>query len=357
MSRTALALAFLILGAFANAGAAAQTSLPTGKGLPVLVKVGVAFVEIVSFNENAGTYKATVDVRLRWEDLRLRRPVEDAMDPPKVYRGAEAQAQIANLWVPGVEVVNQRGTATYAASGLRIYPTGRIELTTRTIGEFATPFEVERFPFDRQKLQLELAIRGLTADAVALQFEQDDLEFSRTSARAKLDGWEIGLISLRSEPMTGWYGASHARVLASLEITRQSGAIAAAIFVPLFASLLIPLLGIWLNRVEDGQFQIETFEFVNLIVGGLFAVIALNFTVNSLYQVLASGDNPVNRLFVLNYITLGVSLMVNVLIFRFGVVERLFGRYVQEQLYLFLIWAVPLLVLTMASALILVAIV
>ena len=49
--------------------------------------------------------------------------------------------------------------------------------------------------------------------------------------------------------------------------------------------------------------------------------------------------------------------MVNVLMFRFGVVERLFGRYVQEQLYLFLIWAVPLLVLTTASAVILVAVV
>ena len=87
------------------------------------------------------------------------------------------------------------------------------------------------------------------------------------------------------------------------------------------------------------------------------AVIALNFTINSMYQVLSSGDNPVNRLLTLNYITLGVSLLVNVLMFRFGVVERWFGRYVQEQLYFFLIWAIPLLVLTMASAVVLVALV
>ena len=59
-----------------------------------------------------------------------------------------------------------------------------------------------------------------------------------------------------------------------------------------------------------------------MIIGGLFAVIALNFTVNSVYQVLGSGDNPVSRLFALNYVALGVSLLVNVLLFRFGVVER-----------------------------------
>ena len=231
-----------------------------------------------------------------------------------------------------------------------------MELIRRTSAEFATAFDVERFPFDRQKLRLDMAIRDQTADAVALEFEQDDLDFSRVGANASLDGWDFRFVTLRSEPLAGWYGASHARVQASLEIARQSAAVATSIFVPLFASLLIPLLGIWLNRTEDGQFQIETFEFVNLIVGGLFAVIALNFTVNSAYQVLSSGDNPVNRLFTLNYITLGISLLVNVLMFRFGLVERLFGRYVQEQLYFFLIWAVPLLVLTMASAVVLVAI-
>jgi len=92
-------------------------------------------------------------------------------------------------------------------------------------------------------------------------------------------------------------------------------------------------------------------------MGGLFAVIALNFTVNSAYEALGSGDNPVSRLFALNYTTLGIGLLVNVLLFRFGVVERWFGRYVQEQFYIFLSWAVPVLVLTGAGAIILVAVV
>jgi hypothetical protein len=77
--------------------------------------------------------------------------------------------------------------------------------------------------------------------------------------------------------------------------------------------------------------------------------------VNSLYQVLGSGDNPIDRLFVVNYVTLGVSLLVNALLFRFSVVERMFGRYVQEQFCLFLMWAVPVLVLTTAASVILAA--
>ena len=64
-------------------------------------------------------------------------------------------------------------------------------------------------------------------------------------------------MTLRSEPLTGWYGATHARVVASLEIARHPAATAMAIAIPLFATLLIPFLTIWLNRVKDGQLQLE----------------------------------------------------------------------------------------------------
>jgi hypothetical protein len=352
-----LAWTFWLMAAFTMAMAAEppRPGLPTGKGLPVQIKVGVAFLSIDSFSENTGTFKATVDLRLRWVDTRLRKPAAEANGPPKVLRGAEAQAQLDELWVPKVDVVNQRGDSSYAALGLRLYPDGQVEMTRRISGEFATPVDVGSFPFDHQDLRIELAVREQTADIVALEYEQDDLDFSRPSRNASLDGWEIGTVELSSVPLPGWYGATHSSVVASLEVTRVPAPIIASIFIPLFASMLIPLLGIWLNRIDDGLFQIETFELVNLIVGGLFAVIALNFTVNSTYQLLGSGDNPVSRLFALNYVALGIGLMINMVLFRFNVVGRWLGRYVQEQFYLFLTWAVPLLMLITAASVILVA--
>lgn len=354
MIRAALALAFALLAAPC---ALAQTTVPTDKGLPLQVKVGVEFMDISAFKENAGTFIATVDVRLRWQDLRLSRPAAEASDPPKVYLGDDARSQAAKIWLPSAELVNQQAKPSYAAMGLRIFPDGSVEMTKRITAEFKTPVNVERFPFDRQKLNLAVAVRDQSTDTVALRFEQDDLDFSRTAADASLDGWEFGPVSLRSEPLAGWNGDSHPQVVASLEVARQPSMVVASIFIPLFASLLIPMLSIWLNRVEDGKLQIETFELVNIIIGGLFAVIALNFTIYSTYDVLGSGDNSVSRLFALNYIALGIGLLVNVLIFRFGVAERFFGRYVQEQLYLALSWAIPILVLTTAAAIILVAIV
>ena len=92
---------------------------------------------------------------------------------------------------------------------------------------------------------------------------------------------------MSADRLAGWYGESHARLLVDLHVRRQPGLAVGPIFIPLFASLLIPLLALWLNRVEDGRFQIEAFELSNVIVGGLFAVIALNFTVNAEHVALA----------------------------------------------------------------------
>lgn len=362
--RSLLALALIALGlgglAVADQGTPAATTpmppaMPLEKGTPLIVKTAVNYVEIESFDENAGTFKATVDVRLRWEQPSLKQPADAQSDPPKVYRGDDAKAQLANLWVPQIEIVNEKGDPTYTNLGLRIFPNGTIEMIRRVSGEFATPYEVTRFPFDRQVLQIEPAIRNQTSDMVVLQFDQDDLDFSYANPDTSLTGWTLKDVSLKAEPLKGWYGAMHTRVVAALTIQRIPGAILASIFIPLFASLLIPLLAIWLNHMEDGVFAIETFELVNLIIGGLFAVIALNFTVNQAYSVLSTGDNPVNRLFALNYVALFLALLINVLFYRFNVVEKLFGRWVQEQVYLFLTWAIPLLVFTMAGSIVLVA--
>ncbi len=354
MRRIGLALVGLLATLLASATAFAQVDVPTGKGLPVQVHVAVEYVDVVAYKENTNAYTAVVDVRLRWQDLRLQRPESERTQPPRVFRGPDAEAQIAKMWVPAFELSNQRTRPTYTTSALWIESDGRVELIKRVSSDFAASTNVSRFPFDRQNLKLNIAARD-DESIVELGFVQDDLDYSRRSKSAALDGWDLGAVTLRNEPAAGWRGASHGQVVASLEIARQSGIIVAAVFVPLFASLLIPMLAIWLNRNDDGYFHIETFELVNIIIGGLFAVIALNFTVNSTYEMLSSGDNPVHRLLALNYLALGVGLLINVVLFRFGVVARLCGRYVQEQVYFALAWAVPAIAFATAISIVLTA--
>ena len=329
-------------------------SLPLAGGLPVIVRTALRFEQIDSIDENERSCTATVDLRLRWRDARLAYPKEDG-SLFQNFKDAAAEARLAEMWAPRVELANTIGSPTFRTVSLRIYPDGQVELMQRTSSKFATSFDPQRFPFDQQKLAAEVVVRGDDQDRVVLDYHQDDLDFSAGGSDRKLDRWALGLTNIRREPLPGLYDTLHSRLWIELQIRRRFTMAMAPIFIPLFASLLIPLMAVYMNRVDDGEFQIEAFELCNIVIGGLFAVIALNFTVNSAYPMLGDADNTVTRLFGLNYLVLGAALTIIITLFRFNLVQRAFGKYVQEQLYLSIVWAGPLLVLATAIALLLVA--
>jgi len=329
-------------------------SLPLAGGLPVIVRTGLRFEQISAIDENEGSCTATVDLRLRWLDARLAYPKEDGA-AFQTFTDAAAEARMAGIWTPRIELANTIGSPAFRTTALRIYPDGRVELMQRTSTKFATSFDPQRFPFDQQKLRVEIVVRGEDQERVALDYHQDDLDFSAAGSDQHLDRWALGLTNIRREPLPGLYGTLNSRLWVELQIRRLFTMAMAPIFIPLFASLLIPLMAIYMNRVEDGEFKIEAFELSNIVIGGLFAVIALNFTVNSAYPMLSGADNTVTRLFGLNYVVLGIAAAIIITLFRFNLVQRACGKYVQEQLYLSIVWAGPLLVLATAVALLLVA--
>jgi hypothetical protein len=315
----------------------AEAPMPTSKGLPNVVRAAVQFVDVRGVDENAQTFDATIDLRLRWEDTSLRG--HELIE----VSGDAADEALAGIWVPKVELANLEGDPAYRERGVVISRDGSVELIERVRGTFHTPFRVKRFPFDRHMLEVHAVVRGKTLDQVVLDFVQDDVAFSRARDGIEIDGWSPTVVDLARSPVPGFRGQFHAGVVAGLWVERDWTGVLAPVFIPLFSSLLIPLIAIWLNKVEDGEFAVDAFELANVLIGGLFAVIALNFTVNGAYETVANGDNTATRLFGLNYLTLGLSLVVDIVLFRFNVAKRLFGRWVQEQTFLVLLWAIPVL--------------
>lgn len=345
----------LLSVAWAQPAKEALDTLPTGAGLPLTVRVAVFFIDVHAIDDVAGRFDATVDIRLVWRDSRLRYPAGSEPNGFREARGAAAVAWIAQIWVPELVLDNLDGDAAEDTQGIREFSDGRVEWMRRIRGKFSADFDVHRFPFDRQQLYVGLVSRRDPLTRVVFDFRQSDLDYSRLARGTGVEGWAMGGVTLRREPLVGWYGNQHARVFATLAVTRDPASTIGPIFIPLLASLLIPMLALWLNApAPGGEFRIEAFELTNVLIGGLFALIALNFTVNAAFPMLAR-DNPVARLFGLNYLLLGLSLAINVLVFRFRWPARFFGAGVQEELFAWLVWAVPALALTAAAAIVLTA--
>ena len=332
-----------------------ETTIPMGRGLPVVVRIAFFFLELKELDDTKGEFEAIVDMRLHWSDLRLTYPLQESPRGYKEYRGAAAEKHLATIWKPHVEPTNRVEVDDNVGRRVRIFPNGDVETIERRSGRYKIKIDAQRFPFDRQYLKLDYIVREDTTDAVVLDYENDDVEWSRTAKDAELDGWRLGLVDLSRSVVPGWNGDRYSRVAASLFVDRLPTTGIAPIFIPLIASLLIPLLAIWMNQSTEDGFAIEAFELANISIGGLFSVIALSFAIYSSYGMIAGGDNTVTRLFGLNYMTLALSLSVVIAFYRFKFPRRLFGRYVEEQLFLFICWALPILTLGTSVAFLLVA--
>ena len=326
------------------------TSLPRGKGLPLSVRTGLYFQSIKEFDDNEGLFTGTVDMRLRWNDSRLRYPAETVPRGFQEFRGPEADEKIKEIWVPLVAFTNLKDSPSYQTTSVRIFPDGEVELMQRMTAQFVVLTDATDFPFDKEILSVEITMRRETTREASLVVLRDDLDFSQAAKDISINGWTPGHVNIKRVPYQGWYGDSHSGLVVELDVARHYGRVVPIVFIPLLASLLIPLLAIWMNHTEAGEFQIAAFDLGNVIIGGLFAIIALNFTINAAYKSIASGDNTVTRLFALNYATLGVGLVVVVFLYRYNVPMRLAGRHIQEQVFSYLSWAVPLLVFGTAVA-------
>ncbi|NGZ07427.1 MAG: hypothetical protein G8237_13840 [Magnetococcales bacterium] len=335
----------------------AKASMPADKGLPVNVRVGLMFVHIESFDDNKETFEATTDLRLSWEDPRLRFPAKEALHGYKEFRLSKADAQAANMWIPNIRFVNRKGESSLTERLIRIFPDGRIVQILRTTATYQTPVDVSKFPFDHQVLAVEVAVAEETIETVDFDFSHEDVSFSRAGPDAKIDGWNLGLVNLRRGLLHGWNGDRMAQVTASLEVQRQASSTISIVFIPLFASLLIPFLATWLNTAEDGDFAVEAFELGNIVIGGLFAVIALSFSISSSYPLIMTSDNAVTRLIGLNYVALAVGVIIAVAFYRYKLPARWFGPCVQDELFKYLTWAFPFLFICTGVAFVLLAMV
>jgi uncharacterized Tic20 family protein len=353
-SRFARLCALGVLVPFALGAQDDLTQLPFDQGLPLIVRTAVSFVSVTEIDEVENSFSAVVDVRLMWTDLRQKFPAESAPNGFLEWRTDAAVERMKNMYVPQVGIANFKEEPSSVIQGLRMYPNGNVEYIQRVTGTFKLALDVTKFPFDKQGLAVELISRRAPLERLFLSYEQDDLNFSKV-LDSDLDGWTTGLVTLRRDPLPGWYGQKHARVWASLEVTRQPSATLPVIFIPLVASMLIPLIALWLQKQEDGLFGTEAFELANILIGGLFAVIALNFAITTSYSALASGDNPVNRLFGIAYLVLGIAFAVVLLVFHLDLPRRWFGKHVSIELFRFIKWGLPAAALTMGLAVIFLA--
>ena len=185
--RVALALALLL----ATTAAAAQpptsddrtATRPNVAGGPEQITLRLGLLDIAEIDDREQVFTADIFVEAQWLDPRL----AVGNDAPELRTMALDQ-----IWNPRLTVVNSRGLDILLPQVATVDREGRVIVRQRVAGSLAVELDLRDFPFDKQRLPIEVA---------SYQYSQDEIVFSEDSQIvAKFDklsgnGWVFEAIT------------------------------------------------------------------------------------------------------------------------------------------------------------------
>lgn len=351
MRRLLLALALL----FALGGpASARPGFPEGVEEPFHVTTAVQIVEVDAILDAQQRFRATVDMRLAWQDRRLVFQSAPGEEPRIDLNGEAARVRLQAMWIPDIRISNLVGPLEQSVveEGLLLDGNGQVQWFRRLKGEFEVRVDHSVFPFESQVLPVKLVSLQEDAQRLVLTHESNVRTIANMQAPDPV-GWRLSRLHIKPTTVQSWSGSTHSALTVEVRAARRPEAYYDSLFLPLVVTMMVPLLALMLNRWDGRRLVVEPFELAKLVLAGLLATIALGLATNTAYPYLLKSYNLVSDLFILDYLLQVAALGVIVTFYR----EQMrpaprVDPYLTRELFLALNWVPPLLTLIAAAALI-----
>jgi hypothetical protein len=120
-------------------------SRPDPDGVPTRISLAFYLVDIESIDDPKQEFTADLYVVARWHDARLARPEGSGDESQRLL-------PLSQIWQPDVGILNRRSMEATLPPVARVDTQGNVEYAQRLRGQFASPLDLRRFPFDRQQL-------------------------------------------------------------------------------------------------------------------------------------------------------------------------------------------------------------
>jgi hypothetical protein len=169
MSQNSLFAALLLLSATVNAQSGSpagdlQGTRPNAGGAPDEVALGVGLLDIAAIDDREQVFMADIYVQVQWQDPRL------AVD--SAARDDLRTVELDEIWHPRLTVINSRGLDRLFPDTATVDKKGNVIVRQRLAGPLAIELDLREFPFDTQKLPIEV---------VSYQYTPEEIVFSADS--------------------------------------------------------------------------------------------------------------------------------------------------------------------------------
>lgn len=287
------ALACLVLIA-AALPSRATVPAPAGK-VPVPVSVRFFLLNLNRVDEKNETFEADIYIGFRWKDERLKHGGKE----PLFFAEDAARAKLEEIWSPQVEFVNT-AKPDITNEVLNIEPDGTVFLQMGLTSEFRADFDLRRFPFDHQHLDVVISSFAYTANDLVFEADQENLGYTQ---EGNFEGSRVtGLTAETSNSKVAIWNDIYSNYRATISIDRNTTFYFYTVFGPV---VLIFLISCAVYLVPPDQFS----DRVSICITALLACIATQFALSfNLPQI--SYLTLIDRLFVNTYAFIALNVLI-----------------------------------------------
>jgi hypothetical protein len=146
---------------------------------PVTVDFGLYIIQVTDIDETSNTFRFEGFMDLIWCDPRNAfDPAERGVDK-ELFLEEGAKRELDEIWWPDITFVNGVGGRTIENEELIIYPDGTVEYQERFSVIMAAHYDLKKFPFDKQSLEVEIESFSWPAKNLVFHREESKIGFSK----------------------------------------------------------------------------------------------------------------------------------------------------------------------------------
>ena len=278
-------------------------TVPPSTTRPIPVEITLQITELSDIDELKSRFRFEGYGDFRWCDPR------SAFDPE--VEGADVRRHFGTaggnpFWNVDLTVANGVGAPEVTKRLVEIHSDGRIRVSGYFNTVVAAPFDLRRFPFDRQTLEIQIESFTFNHEMLELVTSNDRVSYD---SNLFLPEWRIDGIDARVEQTLNVRDrAPFSRMVVTLDIARQWGFYVYKLWVPLFLIVALSWSTFWMyDESLANRIRISATAFLTVVA----------------YQFAISGSLPkvayltlMDRLMVASFVLIALSAVQSMLVIR-----------------------------------------
>ena len=269
---------------------------PDATGAATMITTGVYLIDIDEIDDVSQRFSVDMFVSTTWQDPRLALPEKEQF-------GKIRMIPLDKIWTPRGLIVNDRGLNLQLPPVASVDALGNVQYRQRLSGELAADLNFKEFPFDVQRLPI---------DIISYQYQPDEVRFSSDSVITgdaesfSAEGWRFRILESEFGEFTvPGTGIARPRLTHFIEAQRNGQYYLLTMFLPMSLIVFMAWTAFWLQpNIVPPRIAIST--------ASIFSLIALGFSIRlSLprFSYITRADQFVIGCTLLVFLALGVAVI------------------------------------------------